>query len=173
MPKPHGQIRQSQMINTFGPGALVDLPRHAAIIAGLDTWRWGGDDRRRQIPEPRLVAKVEKALSLTGLKLYEPPADNPEPESPPTGVTAYEFPEWFVVQMPVKGPQGQRARPLVNRQKLIGRNQYHGPDGKKYPVVPVRFVQACINGHISDVDWYAFVHGRGDQWAPGIPPSFR
>ena len=28
-----------------------------------------------------------------------------------------------------------------------------------YPVVPVRFVQACINGHISDVDWYGFVHG--------------
>jgi hypothetical protein len=33
---------------------------------------------------------------------------------------------------------------------------------KKRPVVPVRFVQACVNGHISDVDWYDFVH-RGQS----------
>ena len=104
MARAHGQIRQSQMINTFGPGALVDLPRNAAIIAGLDTWQWGGKARRRQILEPRLVAKVEEALKVTGLKLYEPPADNPEPEAPPTGITAYEFPEWFIAQMPAKGP---------------------------------------------------------------------
>jgi hypothetical protein len=32
------------------------------------------------------------------------------------------------------------------------------PDRKKYPVVPIRFVQACLNGHISDLDWYGFVH---------------
>ena len=77
MPRPHGQIRQSQMIMTYGPGALVDLPHYAAVIGGLDTWRWGGDDRRRQIVEPRLTAKIEQALSLQGLKLYEPPADDP------------------------------------------------------------------------------------------------
>lgn len=162
MARPHGQIRQSQMITTFGPGSLVDLPRNAAIVGGLETWRWGGDDRRRQIQEPRLLAKVEQALQLQGLKLYEPPADDPEPGAPPSGVTAYEFPEWFVAQMSVKGPQGQRSRPLVHRQKLIGRNRYQGSDRKMYTVVPVRFVQACINGHISDVDWFAFVHGQGD-----------
>ena len=162
MARPPGQIRQSQMITTFGPGALVDLPRNAAIVGGLDTWKWGGDARRRQIQEPRLVSKIEEALSLQGLRLYEPPADNPEPDAPPSGVTAYEFPEWFVAQFLMRGPQGQRARPLVHRQKLVGRNKYQGADRKMHPVVPVRFVQACINGHISDVDWYAFVHGQGD-----------
>lgn len=29
-------------------------------------------------------------------------------------------------------------------------------------MVPIRFVQACVNGHISDIDWYLFVHGLGD-----------
>ena len=168
MARPHGQIRQSQMITTFGPGALVDLPHHAAIVAGLDSWRWGGDDRRRQIQEPRLLAKIEDSLGLTGLKLYEPPADDPDPSAPPSGVTAYEFPEWFAVQMQLKGPQGQRARPLVHRQTLVGRNKYEAADRKKYPVVPVRFVQACINGHISDVDWYGFVHGHGDPCRRGL-----
>jgi len=25
-------------------------------------------------------------------------------------------------------------------------------------VVPVQFIQACVNGHISDINWYRFVH---------------
>ena len=35
---PAGQIRQSQIVTTFGPGAMVDLPDHAVIIGGLDHW---------------------------------------------------------------------------------------------------------------------------------------
>ena len=42
--KPAGQIRQSQVVTTFGPGAMVDLPDHAVIIGGLDHWR-GYNDR--------------------------------------------------------------------------------------------------------------------------------
>ncbi len=36
--KAHGQIRQGQLITTYGPGALIDLPRDSAIIGGLETW---------------------------------------------------------------------------------------------------------------------------------------
>ena len=34
----HGQVRRGQVITTYGPGALIDLPRHSAIVGGLDTW---------------------------------------------------------------------------------------------------------------------------------------
>ena len=34
----HGQVRRSQVITTYGPGALIDLPRHSAIVGGLETW---------------------------------------------------------------------------------------------------------------------------------------
>ena len=34
---------------------------------------------------------------------------------------------------------------------------------KIVPVVPVRFVQACIKGHISDIDWYAYVRQTYDH----------
>jgi hypothetical protein len=34
--RPNGQIRQSQIVTTFGPGAIVDLPDHAVIVGGLD-----------------------------------------------------------------------------------------------------------------------------------------
>lgn len=165
MTRAHGQLRCSQLITTFGPGAMVDLPRHAAVIAGLDTWKFGGDDRKRQILEARLVAAVEKALGLSGLKLYEPPADNPEPGAPPSGITAFQFPEWFVAQVALKSPKGDRSRPLVhkNRLELNRQKPYQADDKKWYTVVPVRFVQACINGHLSDIDWYGFVHGPADS----------
>ena len=34
-------------------------------------------------------------------------------------------------------------------------------DGKRKPVVPVRFVSACPKGHIDDLNWRAFVHPGG------------
>ena len=34
----HGQVRRSQVITTWGPGALIDLPRHSGIVGGLETW---------------------------------------------------------------------------------------------------------------------------------------
>ena len=38
-----------------------------------------------------------------------------------------------------------------------------GPNGKsaRWSVVPVRFVQGCPNGHISDIDWRKVVHDDG------------
>jgi hypothetical protein len=162
MARPNGQIRRSQIINVFGPGALMDLPHHAAIVGGLDTWNWGGDDRKRKIIEPRLLSKVELALQKQGLGMYEPPADNQEPDAPPSGIAVYRFPEWFTAQISMKGPKGQRTRPLVRRNALISTTKWQGTDRKKYDVVPIRFVQACPNGHITDVDWYAFVHGIDD-----------
>ncbi len=41
--RPHAQMRQSQLITTFGPGAMVDLPNHAVLIGGLEFWT---EDRR-------------------------------------------------------------------------------------------------------------------------------
>ena len=64
MARAHGQIRRSQILNTFGPGALIDLPHHAAIVGGLDTWNWGGDDRKRRILEPRLLRKIESGAMM-------------------------------------------------------------------------------------------------------------
>ena len=37
--KPQGNIRRSQLITTFGPGSMMDLPDHSVLIAGLDHWK--------------------------------------------------------------------------------------------------------------------------------------
>lgn len=151
--RPHGQLRQSQVLTTFGPGAMVDLPNDAVIIGGLEHWE-GVSER---IFEERLTAKIEEILELADLKLFAPPIDLQDPNAPKTGITAWQFPEWFVAQFERPYGEGFRSRPLVHRQALV-EGKFLDENRKKQPVVPVRFVQACINGHISDIDWYEFVH---------------
>ena len=51
----HGQIRRSQAITTWGPGALIDLPRHSGIVGGLETWP--KVDVLDEIADPRLHAQ--------------------------------------------------------------------------------------------------------------------
>ena len=57
--KAHGQIRRGQVITTYGPGALIDLPKHSAIVGGLDTWP--APAQLEQIVEPRLSARLRDA----------------------------------------------------------------------------------------------------------------
>lgn len=156
--RPHGQIRRSQLITSFGPGSMMDLPNHSVLISGLDSWSTGGDE----IIEPRLVEKLKELFDppLQVLKLYTPPPDNDDPTSQQTGITAWQFPEWFITQ-DVDSDHGHgvvRARMLVHR-RMLTKGKFIDDSRKKRSVVPVRFVRACRNGHIGDLDWYEFVHG--------------
>ncbi len=154
--KPPGQLRQSQVITTFGPGAMVDLPNHSVLVGGLDYWTGQGEE----IIEPRLTAKLQALLGVPSLKMYAPPPDQDDPTAPQTGISAWQFPEWFITQDIASIDQGSalRSRMLVHR-KALTRGKYIDLDKKKRPVVPVRFVRACRCGHIADIDWRAFVHG--------------
>ena len=156
--RPVGQLRQSQVVTTFGPGAMVDLPDYSAIIGGLDTWKGYQD---RPITEERLAAKVKTLLKLDDIRFYAPPPDNDDPTAPITGITAWLFPEWFVAQFEVR-ETGVRSRPLVHRTDLDKGMKYRRDREKPVKVVPIRFVQACPRGHVSDINWKLFAHGEGD-----------
>ena len=156
--KPPGQIRQSQVVTTFGPGAMVDLPDHAVIIGGLDNWTRYED---YPIVEERLAAKVKALLGRDTIKFYAPPPDDEDPTMPITGITAWLFPEWFVAQYEER--KGDvRSRPLVYRTDLDRGNTYRRDREKSVKVVPIRFVQACPRGHVSDINWKLFVHEKDD-----------
>jgi hypothetical protein len=157
--RPHGQLRRGQVVTTFGPGSMVDLPNHSVLVAGLDHWLSQGEE----IAEPRLVEKLKQLLNAPALKLIAPPPDREDPHAPPTGITAWQFPEWFIAQDVESGGGGAtRSRPLVNRRALR-RGRFIDQNKKSRAVVPVRFVRACPKGHIGDIDWCGFVHGGGSD----------
>ena len=120
--RPHGQMRQSQLITTFGPGAMMDLPNYSVLIAGLDHWFPTGEE----IVEPRLTEKLCRLLEVPSLQLRIPPPDQEEPTAPPTGITAWQFPEWFITQDVniVRNPLGVRSRLLVHRPGTLSREVY-------------------------------------------------
>lgn len=158
MSNPHGQIRQSQVVMTFGPGAMLDLPRYSVIIGGLDFWSPKGE----KIDEPRLVEKLMQLLNRKTLTLREPPPDLDDPAQPLSKIICWQFPEWFIVQENEAKPESQtRSRRLVHR-KALHKGRYVNDDHVKCSVVPIRFVRACRNGHIGDIDWRSFVH-HADQ----------
>ena len=164
--KPPGQVRQSQVVTTFGPGSMFDLPNHSVIVGGLEYWTKGDE-----VSEPRLVAKLKELLQVPGLSLHAPPPDNDDPTSTAkTGITCWQFPEWFITQGALATESGRstRSRRLIHRS-LLSKGKFIDHNRKAQPVVPVRFVRACRKGHIGDIDWYYFVHGeasscRRDLW---------
>jgi hypothetical protein len=113
---PAGELRRSQVITTFGPGAMIDLPEHSVIVGGLDSWTEAG---RQEIHEDRLVERLGELLGVPEgrrITLCTPPIEVDDPRVPSTGITCFTFPEWFVAQQ-------EEEFLLLNRTKGLSRER--------------------------------------------------
>src|SRR5207248_1872435 len=107
------QIRASQLVTTFGPGAMVDFPDASIIVAGLDHWNYD-PNHIPTISELRLTAKIGRVLGRNTLMLRQPPPANDVPQGPHPDIVGWRFPEWFIVQNTVAVKGGIRRRRLVH-----------------------------------------------------------
>ena len=157
MARAHGQVRRSQVITTWGPGSLIDLPRHSGIVAGLDTWPKA--DKLEQVIEPRLTRKITLLTGVPNPPLYAPPPDTAAPGEPQLSDRRLPIPGMD------GGPGGRqdrrRWRPLPPTGAPQRRSTRRAASTGKQ-VVPTRFVRACPRGHIEDLDWRGYVHEHGD-----------
>jgi hypothetical protein len=167
---PVGEVRHGQLITTYGPGAMVDLPDRSVVIGGLNLWHYSRDDDSCFIDESRLVAKLRGLLGVGNLLLKRPPSEDDnfaQKFKSSSGIRSPQFPLWFVAQPkePIYHEEAGkrfRTRPLIHKERLVDEKfPWKEPGGKlqKLDVVPVRFVQCCANGHLSDIDWDRFAHG--------------
>jgi len=166
--RPEGKIRRSQVVTTFGPGAMVDLIDNAVLVGGLDFWSYDRSKGVNVLQEPRLRDRiVQRGLKLGVENAFrEPPMGDDSQPSRSIGVQVLEFPTWFVCQNP-------ECRALVRRNNLerkAGRYIHHCGGKQKSECVPVRFVAACKKGHIEDFPWLSFAHGYGK---PCAAPNLR
>ena len=154
-PKSTGQIRRSQVISTYGPGALIDLPRDSAIVAGIDSW----GALLERLDEPRVQQALARMTGVQSPELRVPPTPDPAEfwSASPRGIDAYRFPEWFVVQEATNGAKAASPDRPRSRRLVHGRALEKGRfDGR--PVVATRFVMACRKGHVADFPWKTFAH---------------
>ena len=161
-----GQIRPSQLLWTYGPGALIDLPNISVVTMGLEFWR---KDLCTPIYESRLLDAVRKTLHFNVTELLMPPlaeTDNPDPYTPQglMGVPVRPFPTWLrCVNCGRLGKyDGNIFKIQHNAYHPERTHFYHDncPKSKKgkAEAVPSRFLVACPHGHLDDFPWRWFVH---------------
>lgn len=145
------RLRPSQIITTFGPGSIIDLPDDAVMIAGIDHWFSEGNKPHRKISEPRLQA------TLRVREFRTPPVGSFNDNDVPFG----RFPRWRVcprcnrLSDQFRWPRGQPDLPPVPRC-----------DACNVATYPARIVVACATGHIDDFPWYRWIH-RGQNCGGG------
>ena len=133
-----GKLRKTQMITTFGTGAIVEMPEYTIIMGATDYW----DNKGRRINEPNLQ-------KLMGMRYFKEPyateSQNPKGNG---DVPAFRFP---------------RMHFCPKCGKLDDYKNFGDPKNKKCvecnrELVPSRFVTACINGHLEDFPFEWWVH---------------
>ncbi|CAB3872401.1 DUF1998 domain-containing protein [Achromobacter deleyi] len=168
---PVGEVRPSQLLWTYGPGALIDLPNLSVVTLGIDQWE---KDRCQPIGEPRLLAAVRKVLGAQVESLRMPPFQKSELIDPWSaeaniGVPVRPFPRWMrCVKCGLLSPfdaglfeiKENRFRPERTRFVHKGcRGSKGDHPAKDADAVPARFLLACRDGHLDDFPWRYFIHG--------------
>lgn len=162
-----GELRPSQLLFTYGMGAIIDLPHISTMVMGLDDWETAYS---QEIGEPRLLQAVQAILGPQVKRLYSPPTlqeqtngpFNPLEESTTVGVPVAPFPRWMLC------PRCRRLASLDSGLFQLKADAYR-PDRIRYvhtncaravapAVLPARFLVACSHGHLDDFPWVYFVH---------------
>jgi hypothetical protein len=159
-----GTVRPSQLLWTYGPGALIDLPNLSVITMGLDRWE---ENRCPPIDESRLLEAVRAILGPQVQRLRMPPVVTEENANPFTaegkiGVPVRPFPRWL------RCVRCGLLAEIDSGLFILKENPYR-PDqthflhascekGSHSDAVPARFLLACRNGHLDDFPWHWFVH---------------
>lgn len=134
-----GAVRRSQLITTYGVGAIVAVEDESFMIAGIDRW-----NARPELHEPRL----ERKLQVHGFVL--PPASG---DAKHKDIPVVRFPDYYYC-------------PACKR--LAEHRFFAGPADNKCndcneSLVPSRFVMVCENGHIDDFPYFRWVHAQSER----------
>lgn len=131
------KIRLSQTLSPFGVGAIYDYLGESLVACDISLWKGAG----RRISAPRL----ERALRVSGLRVAPVVKDN-------RGLPFMRFPSWLFC------PSCRRMVRWSTRDEGSGAPSVCRGCGSKAQLVPMRFVVACRNGHMSDVPWEDWAH---------------
>ena len=126
-------VRRSQLITTYGVGAIIAVGDESVMVAGLDRWPSGDTDLHE--------ARLEERLRVQGFKLPRATEDGED-------VPVVRFPKWASCP---------NCRRLAHVSRFSGPRQ-HKCNKCDVPLVPSRFVTACQRGHIDDFPYLAWVH---------------
>lgn len=154
--EPLGKVRRSQLISTYGIGAIVDLEKGSFMPMGLEDW-----ESATRLPSLTIhEARLESQLDVGHFRL---PAVAEEVGQggrvdPAHCLPAIRFPKWHECpdchRIGIEGEPFQLAADGL-RLECIGK-------GRPVYTTPVRFVLACREGHLDEFPWAWWAHRGRD-----------
>jgi len=149
---PRQDIRLSQFITTYGPGAIIEGPGGPAIIPLVKIGLFEHINTLRpsdfEIRECMGLTEVLRRQVGMHVRLFEIPTNQKLDRETPIYRTK-PFPEWHLCYLREKH---KYAAPILykgNKCPECGQHDHRNA---------VRFVMACKKGHLDDVDWERAVH---------------
>lgn len=148
-------VRRSQLINPFGPGALTTNAKGVSLIcSGLNFWF----RPPAQVDAFRLREwRLEKRLNDNGIPVSHfrlPPAfQRPPAPNANLRIPAARFPRWHFCP---GCKQMHKANPAEAGNLNCPNQEAHS--ARKIRLHQVRFVAMCSHGHLTDFPWREWVH---------------
>lgn len=156
-----GEVRRSQIVSTYGSGAIVDFPRLSGIMAGIDYWK---------VTDGRLPDDAQfnerNLQKMLGKDFFVQVSTDDKAEKK-FSIPVYRFPSYYYC------PQCHELDYYYKIRKSVKNNtEYNKPlycnkcqtsDGKPVALIPSRFVAACPNGHIDEFPYSWWVHRDSDE----------
>jgi len=177
---PVGDVRPSQLLWTYGPGALIDMPSLSVVTSGIDRW---DKDRCPPITEARLLTAVKKVLGPQVESMRMPPFPKKESSDPfsaeaRVGVPVRPFPRWLrcvkcgmLAEYDAGLFEVKESRFRPEKTRFVHKMCTGSKEDKKArdaDAVPARFLLACRNGHLDDFPWRYYVHGGHSTCTGGL-----
>ena len=141
-----GTLRRAQLVTSFGPGAMVDLPDMSVVVGATDHWS----------RKCRVVSDRNLEL-LLGVKEFREPVSAYAKKDECT-VPVRRFPDWHYCPKCGK----------LDRYWVIAKEDKKTCAECGVPLIPSRFVVACENGHLDDFPYRWWVH-RGPDCGSNAP----
>lgn len=152
-----GETRRSQIVSTYGPGALVDYPRLSGIMAGIDSWNIfdGSLPANAQFSERNLQKMLGKDFFVQ--VSTEENSDNP------FAVPVIRFPQYYYCPNCHKLDRYKQISTTSSKTSDYNKVLYCSDPkckigDKLTRLIPSRFIAACPNGHIADFPYDRWVH---------------
>lgn len=161
MSKKVQHIRKSQFVLTYGPGSIIETIKGPRIIPsfnrGLKKYFDPDTLKKFEINDTRM-SKLLKEISGQDSRVFELPSNSALKLKEDRYIySTEEFPLWKICY---GGSEKHETPVLFNSEnRKCPQCGGHG--------TAVRFVAACSNGHLDDVNWQYAVHGK-----PGCNPAY-
>ena len=139
-----GDVRPSQLITTFGPGAIIDAKRDCVTILDINYWEKNG----KEIKDSRFA-------SYMGVDFFKEPPTTTNRNKNSEDLPVVSFPDYHICSK-------VSCSYIFKLSEHFDVEKYKkfGPKCPKcnFNAYPSRFIQICPNGHMEDFDYNRWVH---------------